>query len=149
MGDVKVDKMVQAVGNMYSNDKIDLHKGPGTFTGNLWAVEKIDIKKDVTVDGDATSGGEVKLHKDAVVTGSVWENTPVAVLPLAVLSYTEGTDDVKLKKNEALTLPPGSYKKVEADKEAVLTRSLKPAYHFILQICSKICEIGAISSNSH
>ena len=96
---IKIDGLLSSDGDMHSNDKIDFHKGnPSLHTGNLTAVGKVKIDKDHTIAGDVTAGGKIDLKGNAVVTGTVNENTSVAVEALPVLSFSAGPVTVNTVK---------------------------------------------------
>ena len=121
---IKIDGLLSSDGDMHSNDKIDFHKGnPSLHTGNLTAVGKVKIDKDHTIAGDVTAGGKIDLKGNAVVTGTVNENTSVAVEALPVLSFSAGGDKVTVKKNQSQSLAPGSYGKVKVEKGGTLELS--------------------------
>ncbi|MCZ6776197.1 MAG: 5'-nucleotidase C-terminal domain-containing protein, partial [Ignavibacteria bacterium] len=110
---VFVDELDASEGDIHSNNKVlfgRAHAGdPSTHTGNLSAVNDVEIRKNNTIIGDVTAGGTVILKGNATVTGTVTENTMVDAVPLPTLSFTAGGDDIRVTSGESLTLAPGSY----------------------------------------
>jgi 5'-nucleotidase len=110
---VFVDELDASEGDIHSNNKIlfgRAHAGdPSTHTGNLSAVNDVEIRKNNTIIGDVTAGGTVILKGNATVSGTVTENTMVDAVPLPTLSFTAGGDDVRVTSGDSLTLAPGSY----------------------------------------
>ncbi len=120
---ILVDKLAQSVGNFHSNDEIHLKKGSTTFAADLTAVGKIDIAKEVTVEGDVTAGGELQLDKEVTITGTATQFASVAPVTLPALSFSASGDEIKVNENQTLPLAPGSYGKVEVEKGATLQLS--------------------------
>ena len=120
---IMLDKMGRSDGDIHSNDKIDLKKGPATFSGDVTAVGKIDIAKDVTIEGDVTAGDELQLDNNVTITGTATEFASVSSVALPSLSYSAGGNDVKVEKNQTQSLTPGSYGKVEVEENGTLQLS--------------------------
>ena len=121
---IEVDESADDVeGDLHSNDKITLKKGPATYTSDLTAVGEIKIEDDVTVEGDVTSGNDVDLGSNVTVTGTVSENASVSNVPLPTLSFSAGGNDIEVEENETLALAPGSYGEVEVEDGATLQLS--------------------------
>ncbi len=120
---IMLDKMGQSDGDLHSNDKIDIKKGPATYSGNVTAVDKIDIDKDVTIDGNVTAGGELKLKNNVTITGTAIEFASVSAMALPILSYSAGGNDVKVMKNQTQALTPGSYGKIKVEEKGTLQLS--------------------------
>lgn len=120
---IMLDKMGQSEGDMHSNDEIDIKKGPVTYFADITAVGKIDIDKNITIDGDVTAGGELQLANNVVITGTATSYGNVSSEPLPQLSYSAGGQNVKVKKNKTKVLAPGSYGKVEVEDKATLKLS--------------------------
>lgn len=101
-------------GNIHSNGRIEFDQGasPGKHTGNLSAIDDINIDDNNIIMGNATSGADVNLSGSAVVTGIITENANVGVIQLVPeLSFTvpPTAGDVSVPRNGALNLPPGVY----------------------------------------
>jgi len=120
---VKLDKLGQVTGDIHSNEEIDIKKGPVTYYSDITALDKIDIAKDITIDGDVRAGGELQLDKNVVITGVAEEYANVDYVELVELNFNTGGDDIKVKKKKTLALLPDSYGKVEVEKEATLKLS--------------------------
>jgi len=68
----------------------------------------------------------VDLKAGAVVTGTITEGapfTPPDPLGLPVVDVTAAGEDVKVEKDETLSLPPGDYGKLEVKERATLNLS--------------------------
>lgn len=120
---IMLDKMIQSQGDMHSNDEIDIKKGPTTYISDIAAVGKIDIAKNITIEGDVTAGGELQLDKNVNITGFAQEYANVTAISLPSLSFGSGGNDIKVKKNKTKALSPGSYGKIEVEKKATLQLS--------------------------
>lgn len=117
---VKLDKLGEATGNIHSNDKVDIKKGPTTYNSNITALDKVDIDKDVTIEGNVFSGGELKLDKDALITGFAEEYAAVNYVDLLSLDFTSNGENLKTDKNSIVDLIPDSYGKVEVEEGATV-----------------------------
>jgi len=115
--------MSQSDGDMHSNDEINLKKGQALFEGKVTAVGKIDIAEDITVAGNVTAGDELQLDNNVTITGTATEYASVTSVALPTLSYSAGGNDVKADENQTEALAPGSYAKVEVEKNATLQLS--------------------------
>lgn len=135
---IKIDKIAQSEGDMYSNDEIDIKKGPATFEGDVIAVGKIDIAKDVTIDGNVTAGGELQLDNNVTITGTASEFANVSAESLPQLNYSAGGNNVKIYKNQTLALAPGSYGKIEVEKDATLQLSSGEYFFEELKLKEKV-----------
>lgn len=117
---IMLDKMIQSEGDMHSNDEIDIKKGPVTYISNITALGKIDIAKNITIEGDVTAGGELQLDKNVNITGFAQEYANVANISLPSLSFSSSGNDIKVKKNKTQALSPDTYGKIEVEKKATL-----------------------------
>jgi YVTN family beta-propeller protein len=110
---VFIDELDASEGDIHSNNKVLFGRAdegdPSTHTGNLSAVNDIEIRRNNTIVGNATAGANVVLKDNATVTGTITEKVRVDAVPLPVLSYTAGGDDIRVTSGESLTLAPGSY----------------------------------------
>ncbi len=90
--------------------------------------ERLELDKNVFVDGDATSAGEVDLSSNVVITGTTTEFgtpelfTPI-VLPTLTSFTTDPNNDIDTNKDETTTLAPGLYGDLELGKNNVLNLS--------------------------
>ncbi len=121
---IKIEEQAFSEGNIHSNDKVEFGKGKGkgkgssTHTGDVTASVEIKVKNDYIIDGDVTAP-LVTVDPGATVTGTVTVG-PVAPVPLPTLSFTAGSTNVKVKKDETLALAPGSYGDVKVEDRATL-----------------------------
>ena len=107
--DITIDKSSAVLGDFHSNGTISVKKGPATYTSNLTAIDEIDINDDNTIDGDITSGEEVSLGSNVIVTGTITENATVTAEPLPPHSFTAGGANVTVATGTTLALDPGTY----------------------------------------
>lgn len=129
--DVTIDRPVFSAGDIHANNDIDFKKGKASsHTGNLTAVDDIDIKKHNTVYGDITAGDEV--DNDGVIIGVSTANAPVEPISLPVLSFSAGGDDIEVPKRGFFALPPDTYGEVEVEKHATL--SLHTGVYFLTEL---------------
>ena len=117
---IKIESPTSFEWHLFSNDKIDIKKGPATYKGSMTAVDDIDIEGKNTIEGDVTSGSKIKMKKEVVVLGVVTENAPVVALPIPELDFSAGGDSMSVKEGQSENLPPGSYKKIHVKKNGEL-----------------------------
>lgn len=119
--DVKLYGMKDSEGDVHANESVEFYTGISkTLTGEVSAVEYVEIAKKNKIVGDVTAGIEVK-NKGTVI-GTITQGVPVAVVPLpAVGPFTAGTQDIKVPKKGALALPPGDYREIKVLQQATLT----------------------------
>ena len=149
--DVEIDGQVDSEGNIHANDDIEFGTGnPSTHTGDLTAVDEIDISKDITIVGDARAADDV--DNSGTITGNVQEEAVIVPIPLPELDFTAGGDDVEVPEGGSLTLAPGSYGKVEVEDGGTLF--LSSGSYFVEELdveSSSILSIdisgGAVSIN--
>ena len=112
-------------GLIHSNDRIHFQKGsPSTHSGDVTSVGRIEIRERHTINGDVTSGDDVRRFGNAAVTGTVTENAAVAEVDIpAVPGVSFGSDNIDVKKNASLTLPPGDYKNIKVQDNGTLSIS--------------------------
>ncbi len=107
-----------------SLSKIDLEQ-LAQVAGNVAAGGEIRLKKDSRIHGNATAAGAVSLDQGANVSGSISQNSGVSPWASASLftpaAFSTGGPDVKVEKNQSLTLSPGSYGKLDVKADAFLT----------------------------
>ncbi len=117
--EVTIEKDVQiSSGNIGSNDKIDIEKDV-IINGNLFA-DKITIDKNTTVNGNA-SFNKLKLHKEAQILGTQTKpvQLPIANLP-EIPDFKVGTQDFKFVGSNN-TLVAGNYRNIILEKDSRLT----------------------------
>jgi hypothetical protein len=114
-----------AEGDVHSNNDILVGRAPGgtTHTGNLTAVDNIEIRDNNTIVGDVTAGGSAMVDPSSTVTGTVSEFVSVASIPLPTLSFTAGGSSLFIPPDDAATLAPGSYDIVDVGRRSTLTLS--------------------------
>lgn len=101
---------------------------PGQHIGNLLAGQGIVIDVQNTIIGDAQAGNEILLANGASITGSQTAHAPIDIIFLPDPSFSAGGPDKIVNKNDALTLPPGSYGNVKADAKGKLYLSAGEYY---------------------
>ncbi|MCG8606270.1 HYR domain-containing protein, partial [bacterium] len=122
--DITISGHALSEGNMHANDDIKFKKGaPSTHRGNLTGGDDIIIEKNNTINGDATAGDELELDADATIGGTLSEDVPVPEELLPSIDFSAGGEDVKIRKNQTLSLPPGSYEDVRVKRQATLELS--------------------------
>jgi uncharacterized delta-60 repeat protein len=123
--EVKIGEGAEVGGNVIADRKVELHK-EAVVNQNVTSGGDIDLEEDATIVGDATAAGSVKLGSGATVGGTITEGADVEpVPPIAQVSVGVSAtgDDVKVEKNETLTLEPGAYGKLEIKEGATLNLS--------------------------
>ncbi len=123
--EVKVEENAGVTGNIIAKKKVEVKKN-ATVGQDITSGGDIKLEEGVTVGGDATAAGSVDLKGGAEVVGTITEDaqfTPPDPLSLPGVNVTDSGEDVKVEKNEALTLEPGDYKKLEVKESATLNLS--------------------------
>ena len=131
---VIIDRALASEGDIHSNDDIEFREGkPSTHTGNLTAVEDIQIKKFNTIDGDVTAGGSLALEGNSTITGTATSHATVAPFPLPTFNFTDGQNNVTVPANGSLSLAPGSYHdvKVEIGGNLLLSHNGSSGQYFL------------------
>ncbi len=118
--DIEISGLQLSDGDMHANDDITFNKGlPGTHTGNLSAVDNIDISSKNTIDGDVNAGGD--LDNDGTINGAANGGASVDPVDLPTLaSFTAGTENVTVDGDGDVTLPPGMNKDVVVERDGTL-----------------------------
>ncbi len=118
--DIEISGLQLSAGDMHANDDITFNKGfPGTHTGNLSAVDNIDISSKNTIDGDVNAGGD--LDNDGTINGAANGSASVDPIDLPTLDpFTAGTEDVTVDGDDDVTLPPGMNKDVVVERDGTL-----------------------------
>jgi len=111
---VKIDRNVASAGDIHSNGDIEFDKGgPGTHTGDLTAVDDIEIETRNTITGNAFAGDDLALRGNASVSGTAQEKASVISFVLPTPSFKAGKGDITVPKRGSLNLEPGAYDDVE------------------------------------
>ncbi len=118
--DIEISGLQLSAGDMHANDDITFNKGfPGTHTGNLSAVDNIDISSKNTIDGDVNAGGD--LDNDGTINGAANGSASVEPVDLPILTpFTAGTEDVTIPGGYDVTLLPGMNKDVVVERDGTL-----------------------------
>ncbi len=125
---VSVAGMSGSEGDIHANDYIRFRDGSGgTHTGNLSAVDDIEIGADNTISGNAIAGDMVE--NSGTITGVVTENGAVAVVALPEIDFVAGGADVTVPVGESSLLLPDTYGFVKVKTNGTL--SLIPGEYFI------------------
>ena len=110
------DIIVNGIGNY---EELDIEKGVTTPAGYEVKANRIQLKKDVVINGDVYYN---ELDNKGTINGLM--ETPI---DLPVFSFlpefktgTAGTEDINVKKNQTLTLDEGNYGEVSVDKKGKL-----------------------------
>ncbi len=105
-------------GEVQANEKVDFKKGKDrTYAVNIRAVEKVEISKKNTIDGDVSAP---EIENDGDILGAI-NLAPVAAVALPVIApFTPGTTEITVEKGQTLSLPPGSYGDITVEKEGTL-----------------------------
>ena len=145
--EARLGKDVQiSSGDLGSNGKIDIEKDV-IVNGNLFA-DTITIDKNTTINGNA-SFNKLKLHKEAQILGT--QTKPVQ-LPIANLppppSFSIGVQDFKFIGQDN-SLPAGSYRDITVEKNSklVLTGGTYNISKLILRKNSVLIYSGAAALN--
>jgi sugar lactone lactonase YvrE len=104
---LKSTKQSTPAGDIHSNGTLVVEKGkPSTYNSNLFAVGKITINKQNTINGNVKS--QASISNSGTITGTKTIGS-VANEPLPNLSYSAGGVNKTVPSNGSLTLAPGSY----------------------------------------
>ena len=121
-GVVDVQGNALIAGNIDAGGKVTIHRASEVGM-NVISGEKIELKSYTHVFGDATSAGQVKITRSAVVDGIVSEDQviePLIDIPLPVLNLSTSGSDVNVNKNHSITLQPGAYAELDAKKDTLI-----------------------------
>jgi cytoskeletal protein CcmA (bactofilin family) len=120
--EVEIDRQVDSEGNIHSNGDIEFNKGNSPLsihTGDLTAVDDIEIKKQNKIIGMALAGGEI--DNDGIITGGFMDHANVPPVPLPIIApFNIGTDDIEVDEDEILALDPGDYGEVDVREGGTL-----------------------------
>lgn len=131
--DISLNGQKDSFGALHANDYIRFHKGaPSTHTGNLSAVEEIEIARRNTIYGNVTAGEEIE--NDGDVFGSIDENAAVPFIALPVLNFVTGGSDITVPRRGELELAPGNYGSVQVKERATLKLTTGEYYFDELEI---------------
>ncbi len=112
-------KSLHSEGNVHSNDDISIREGiGGVYDGNITAVEEVTIRKNNTINGDVSAGDDIEVF--GIVNGTVTPNTQIDSIPLPVISFIAGGDDIFINSGDTVALAPGSYGNVQVHSEGLL-----------------------------
>ncbi|HUU28590.1 MAG TPA: two-component regulator propeller domain-containing protein [archaeon] len=106
-------------GNAGSNDGADIGV-KAEVDGNVSSGGDLKLKQNATVDGDANVGGELTLGPKAEITGTVTYG-PVTPLTFSVAAFSAGGQSFDIKKKETLNLQPGTYDVLKMKQNSELT----------------------------
>jgi hypothetical protein len=135
--DVEVYRPLAFEGDIHANDDIDLYvAGPSTYTANLSAVDDIEVRRDNTIEGDATAGDRIRISGSSAITGAVTEQAAVDAISLPQLNFGAGGSDVTVSAGRALALVPGSYGDVEVKRHGTLF--LYPGDYFMKSLETRL-----------
>ncbi|MFQ5630912.1 MAG: FlgD immunoglobulin-like domain containing protein, partial [bacterium] len=120
--DIEIDRQVNSEGNIHANNDIEFKKGSSSIsihTGNLTAVDDIDVNKQNKIVGMAIAGGDI--DNDGEITGGIFDHADVPRAPLPNISpFDAGDEDIEVDEGETLSLAPGSYGEVDVDENGTL-----------------------------
>ena len=115
-------RSLHSEGRVHSNDDISVREGiGGIHDGDLSAVEEVIIRKNNTINGDVSAGDGIDVF--GTVNGTVTPNTQVDSIPLPVITFSAGGDDVFVTGGDTVSLSPGSYGTVIVHPEGNLMLS--------------------------
>ena len=138
-GKIDVGKEANVSGTLTAGHDVKVEER-ASIGDNITSGHKVEVKKDAVVIGTITAADEIKVHDDATVNGT--QVTPVPPIPgisWVEFSVEPGTESVKVKKGDSLTLSPGDYKDVKGEEKATLilsgldANSTEPFGHYIFK----------------
>ena len=119
---VSVDQQVDSEGDIFSNRRLRFREGaPSTHTGDLMALDRLDIGVDQTINGDVIAGN--RINNRGIVNGTITAFAVLDSFKLPALSFTAGGDDFEIFRGDTLTLAPGSYGNIQVKVGSVLLLS--------------------------
>jgi len=106
-------------GAIHANGNLIFNPGkPSIHAGNLTTVGRIEILKNNTITGNAAAGGRIVAN--GTITGVIRPSANVPNIPLPVLDFTAGGNDVNVPKNGVTVLDPGVYGEALVRKNGTL-----------------------------
>lgn len=129
--EVIIDERVFVGGSIEATKKTEIGED-AIVAGSVVARDEIKLDKFATVNGDATSADKISLNTGAVINGTITEYATIpAATPITIDGFTVvyGSADVDVEEGAPVTLPPGAYKKLVVEENAVLTL-MAGAYSF-------------------
>jgi RHS repeat-associated protein len=128
---IKFEKIAGGSGHVGSNHELHIEKGAcGAVTGDLRVLNRIKNEGYITIDGDVVSNATIDDRETMIVTGQVVENAELSPRILSSFSFSAAGDDIKIPKNETVTLAPGSYGRVEV-KDGATVHLSSGDYYFV------------------
>ncbi|CAB1083455.1 hypothetical protein D1AOALGA4SA_11018, partial [Olavius algarvensis Delta 1 endosymbiont] len=121
---VELEKIADSTGNVGSNGQIEILKGrSGTLTGDLHAVDRIVNKGKIFVIGNVLTAAGIDNFGTLTVNGLTNEAADLAPLVLPSFSFSTAGSDLDVPRGGRVQLAPGTYGRVEVNKDAVLELS--------------------------
>lgn len=119
--EVKIEHNVASEGDIHSNGDIEIDKGrPGSHTGDLTALDDIEIATNNAVLGNAFAGDKLSLRGTASVSGTSASKAAVISFGLPRPSFNHGETDVTVPVSGSLHLAPGAYDDLEVKERGTL-----------------------------
>ncbi|MFQ5962079.1 MAG: PilX N-terminal domain-containing pilus assembly protein [Candidatus Methylomirabilales bacterium] len=88
--------------------------------GDIGSNSDVNLKKDVTIGGDAIAGARLQKEADVVITGLMKENAPPHTLASVSIPAGSGSN-VKVLKEGSEILSPGSYGMLRVENNGTIT----------------------------
>ncbi|MEM0962275.1 MAG: hypothetical protein AAGK21_07065, partial [Bacteroidota bacterium] len=122
-----IQRVAALEGDLHSNSIVTLKRQSGnasSYASDVSAVGLLAVERNVTVDGDVTSGNTLTLDPQATVTGTATANgqVPSILLPPAV-TVTPGTQNQTAQPGQTRSVAPGAYNRLRANDGGALVLS--------------------------
>lgn len=135
--EIRRNQFSNSRGDIHANQSIHFKPGaPTTFTGNLSAVGNIQIDKENRIDGNVIAGGAITLASQSQILGTATSNANVAMINLSTPTFTAGSVDQFIPREQTRELAPGSYRHVIVGENARLV--LRSGEYFFETLVTKM-----------
>ena len=122
--EIELEKIADSTGNVGSNGQINIKKGKcGTLTGSLRAVDRIKNEGEIIIAGNVLTAARIDNRGSLTVSGQSVEETDLPSLLLPTLSIAADGSDIDVPRGAQEQLAPGSYGRIEVNRDAVLALS--------------------------
>ena len=122
-GETNLKNSAQVAGNIESGGSIMMNNA--SFAGmNVLSGSDVTLRSRVRVDGDVSAAGEVDVHRNASVGGSIAENVLPPELDNVVLprfGFSSPRPDIEVPRGTSLSLSPGNFGTLDLKANAIVT----------------------------
>ena len=121
-GEAELKESALVNGNLEAGGAVTLNESAAVGS-NVRSGGNVELKNKARVAGNVTASGKVTVHRGATVGGTVTEKAPKPIFQnvlLPELGLVPSRPDIEVKRDGRLSLPPGTYGKLDLKQAATL-----------------------------